>query len=185
MAAKLTKSKTVGIVGPVKAGDAIKYNYAFSQGVKAVSPDIKVLESYTGSFVDTVKAKEMAIAHMDDGADILTGTTQQVVGAIQGVSEKKGVYWFSNDMDQTDLAPEKIIACQVYKWKNLVKDIIDKHKEGKMGNEKLSLDFSNNGLEIVFNPALKDLITPEIKSIFDENFEKIKKGELDVKLPGE
>lgn len=185
LAAKLTKTKTVGIVGPVKAGDAIKYNYAFSQGVHALDPEIKVLESYTGGFGDSVKAKEMATAHMDAGADMLTGTAQQVIGAIQAVSEKDGVFWFSNDMDQISLARNKIIACQLYNWKNLIEDIIKRHKEGQLGGERLILSLANGGLEIIFNPELESMITPEIKDIFDENLEKIKKGELEIKLPSD
>ncbi len=185
IAAKITKSKVVGIVGPVKAGDAIKYNYGFRQGVEAVDKKIKILETYTGAFGDTVKAKEMAIAHMDAGADILTGTAQQTVGSIQAVSEKKGVYWFSNDMNQTSLSPDHIIASQVYQWKEVIKYIIENHRKGKHGGEKISLDFANQRLAIDFNPALDSLITPEIKKNFNENLEKIKKGEIKVKLPGE
>ncbi|MEQ8191802.1 MAG: BMP family protein [Candidatus Eremiobacterota bacterium] len=184
IAAKLTKSKVVGIVGPVKAGDAIKYNYGFRQGIESVDKKINVLETYTGAFGDTVKAKEMAIAHMDARADILTGTSQQAVGAIQAVSEKKGVYWFSDDMNQTSISPDHIIASQVYQWKEVIKYIIENHRKGKHGGEKISLDFANQRLAIVFNPALDSLITPEIKKIFNENLEKIKKGEIKVKLPG-
>ena len=185
IAAKITKSKTVGIVGPVKAGDAIKYNYGFRQGVESVDKTIKILETYTGAFGDTVKAKEMAIAHMDAGADILTGTAQQTVGAIQAVSEKKGVYWFSSDMNQTSLSPDHIIASQVYQWKEVIKYIIENHRKGKHGGERISLDFTNQRLSIDFNPALDSLIKPEIKKVFNENLEKIKKGEIKVKVPGE
>jgi len=184
VAAKLTKSKVVGIVGPVKAGDAIKYNYGFRQGVESVDKNIKILETYTGAFGDTVKAKEMAIAHMDAGADILTGTAQQTVGSIQAVSEKKGVYWFSNDMNQSSLSPAHIIASQVYQWEEVIKYIIENHRKGKHGGERISLDFANRRLAIDFNPALDSLITPEIKKIFNENLEKIKKEEIKVKLPG-
>jgi len=182
LAAKLTKTKIVGIVGPVKAGDAIKYNYGFIQGVNATDTSIKVLESYTGSFGDTVKAKEMAIAHIEAGADILTGTAQQSVGAIQAVSERH-VYWFSSDMDQSSLAPDSIIASQAYYWKDVVVYMIDSRNKGKLGGETIVLDFGNGRIKLVFNPKLKNLITPEIEKLFNDTFEKIKNGEIKVKLP--
>ncbi|MEW5813805.1 MAG: BMP family protein [Spirochaetota bacterium] len=185
IAAKLTKSKILGIVGPVKAGDAIKYNYGFRQGVEAVDPTVKVLESYTGSFGDTLKAKEMAGAHIDAKADILTGTAQQVVGAIQAVSEKSGIYWFSNDMDQSPLSPQHIIASQAYDWKDVVKYIITSYQKGKLGGEQIMLDLANGRVNIVFNPELKPLITPDIDTLFKETLQKIKKGELKVKLSTE
>ena len=184
LAAKLTKTKTVGIVGPVKTGDAIKYNYGFKQGVDSIDPSIKVLESYTGSFGDTIKAKEMATAQIEAGADILTGTAQQSVGAIQAVAEKPGVYWFSNDVDQSSLAPDHIIASQAYKWKDVVLYIVDNYKKSKLGGEVISLSLSNGRIEIVFNPKLKStLVTPEIEKLFNETLEKIKNGSIKVKLP--
>ena len=85
LAGKLSKSKVVGIVGPVEAGDAIKYNRGFQQGVEAAKNDVKVRIAYTGSFGDLVKAGEIAKTHMDAGADILTGSSQQVPGAIKAL----------------------------------------------------------------------------------------------------
>jgi basic membrane protein A len=183
LAAKLTKSKIVGIVGPVKTGDAIKYNYGFQQGVESVDPTIKIMESYTGSFGDIIKAKEMATAEIDAGADILTGTAQQTPGAIQAVSEKTGVYWFSSDVDQSSLAPDHIIASQVYRWKDVVLYMIDSFKNGKLGGEVIPLDLTNGRIQIIFNPKLKTLITPELEKLFNETIEKIKSGSIKVKLP--
>jgi len=183
LAAKLTKTKIVGIVGPVKTGDAIKYNYGFKQGVESIDPAIKILESYTGSFGDTIKAKEMATAQIDAGADILTGTAQQTPGAIQAVSEKAGVYWFASDVDQSPLAPDHVIASEVYGWKDAMLYMIDNFKKGKLGGEVIKLSLANGRIKIVFNPKLKTLITPEIEKLFNETVEKIKNGSIKVKLP--
>ncbi|KYH30802.1 basic membrane protein [Moorella mulderi DSM 14980] len=100
LAAMMTKSGITGIVGPVESGDAIKYNYGFQQGVAAAKPEVKVRIAYTGSFNDIVGAGELAKVHMDAGADILTGSSQQAVGAIRAVAGRSGKYWLSTDMDQ-------------------------------------------------------------------------------------
>lgn len=45
LAAKLTKSKTIGVTGPVEVGDAKTYIDGFVQGVASVDPSIKVNQS--------------------------------------------------------------------------------------------------------------------------------------------
>ena len=59
LAAKMSKSKIVGIVGPVEAGDAVKYNKGFMMGVAAAGGDVKTRIAYTGSFNEIVKAGEV------------------------------------------------------------------------------------------------------------------------------
>ena len=52
MAAMLTESKVIGVVGPIETGDAKLYVDGFVAGVKATDPDIEVLVTYINSFSD-------------------------------------------------------------------------------------------------------------------------------------
>ena len=67
-------------------------------------PDIKVNVNYTGNFGDTALAAEAANTHIKAGADVLTGSAQQVVGAI-GVAKDNNVYWFGIQSDQARWRP--------------------------------------------------------------------------------
>ncbi len=183
LAAQMTNSQVLGIVGPVRAGDAIKYNYGFIQGVEAANPSVRVLESYTGSFGDNIQAKEMAEAHINARADILTGTAQQVVGAIQAVSENDGVYWFANDTDQSPLAPNSIIASQAYSWETVVQYMVDSHMAGKLGGEIISLDLTNERIQLVFNPVLADLVPADLMAQFESKKADVASGAIQVRLP--
>ncbi len=60
IAALLSQSDVLGVVGPVEAGDAKLYIDGFVNGAKATKPDIGVNVSYTGSFGDTALAAEAA-----------------------------------------------------------------------------------------------------------------------------
>lgn len=184
IAAGVTKTGKVGIVGAVEAGDAIKFSVGFKKGVAAANPDVEVLESYTGSFADTVGAREMAIAHMDAGADVLTGTAQQSVGAIKAVAERAGVYWLSNDMDQSSLAPDSVLAAQAYHWESVIRHIIDARTKGGKG-EHLFLDFATGRLELVYNPRLENIIPDEVREQVAEARQAIISGELVIQLPKE
>ncbi|HEY80977.1 MAG TPA: BMP family ABC transporter substrate-binding protein [Caldilineae bacterium] len=145
LAAKLSKSSVLGVVGPVEAGDAKLYIDGFAAGAAYANPDVKVNISYTGSFGDTALAAEAANTHIAAGADVLTGSAQQVVGAI-GVAKDKGILWIGTQSDQSSLAPDIVVASQVYNWDGPFKDMIAKHMAGVMGGEVYALSLENGGL---------------------------------------
>ena len=105
MAAMLSKSKKIGVTGPVEVGDAKTYIDGFAQGVAAVDPSIKVNKTWTGSFSDVALMTEAAKTHIAAGADVLTGSSQSVVGSIGAAKEKGNVLWFGTQSDQASLAP--------------------------------------------------------------------------------
>ncbi|MDF2874236.1 MAG: putative ABC-type transport system, periplasmic component/surface lipoprotein [Sporomusa sp.] len=180
MAGKMSKSKTVGIVGPVEAGDAIKYNKGFQQGVAAANADVKLRIAYTGSFGDLVKAAEIAKTHMDAGADILTGSSQQVPGAIKAVASKPGVYWLSTDMDQSSIAPETVLAAQTYNWEKIVAKMIELRKGGTIGGQTMVLSFADGTLELKYNPKLADKIPQDVKDAVEKAKKDIASGALKI-----
>ena len=153
LAGHLTESGVIGVVGPVEAGDAKLYIDGFVAGVKAANPGAQVNVSYTGSFGDTALAAEAANTHISAGADVLTGSAQQVVGAI-GVAKEQGVPWIGTQSDQSSLAPEIVIASQLYDWDGVFSDIIQKHLAGEYGGAAYALTLKNEGLVMDFADGL-------------------------------
>ena len=78
-----------------------------------------------------------AKTHIASGADILTGSSQSVVGSIGAAKDKGKVLWFGTQADQASLAPKLVVASQVYDWTGMLKDIIAKHKSGVLGRHHL------------------------------------------------
>lgn len=182
IAAHVTESGVVGVIGPVEAGDAIKYNTGFIQGVESVDPDIEIKVGYTGSFGDTVAAREMAETQISEGADVLTGSAQQTVGAIRAAAEEEGVYWLSTDIDQSSLAPDTVIASQSLDFKEVVRYMIEARADGVYGGEHLPLSFENGFLTYDINEELSHLIDDELQALIDETMEKIKSGEITIEI---
>ncbi len=176
MAAALSKKGSIGVVGPIEVGDAKLFVDGFVAGAKAQNPKIKANVNYIGSFSDVALAAEAAHAHMAVGADVLTGTAQMVVGAI-GAARSKGVAWFGTQADQTELAPEIVVACQVYKWEVILRQILADMDNGILGGKKYAITLANDGLMIEFNPKYKlpDTVTKiGKKAVMDIKSGKIK-----------
>ncbi len=180
LAAKLTQSNVLGVVGPVEAGDAKLYIDGFVAGAKYANPDVTVNVSYTGSFGDTSLAAEAANTHIQAGADILTGSAQQVVGAI-GVAKEKGVLWMGTQADQSSLAPDIVVATQYYDWTPVLRDMMKKHNAGTMGGEVYTLTLENGGLDMRF----ADSLNADALAAANDALNAIKAGKLDPMNPGE
>ncbi len=178
MAAMLTKSKQIGVTGPVEVGDAKTYIDGFTQGVAAGNAAIKLSKTWTGSFSDVALMTEAAKTHIAAGADILTGSSQSVVGSIGAAKEKGTILWFGTQQDQAALAPTLVVASQQYDWTGMIKEIISKRKSGTLGGEKYVLQLKNNGLKIVYNSAYK--LPADVKAAGDKAIEGIKGGTIKV-----
>lgn len=153
-AALLSDKGVIGVIGPVEAGDAKLYIDGFKAGVLATKPDAKVNINYTGSFGDTALAAEAANTHLKAGADVLTGSAQQVVGAIQ-VAKDKGVYWLGSQSDQSPLAPEQVVMNEVYDWTKVLKEMIDSHNAGTLGGKVFTMTLKDGGQTTIINDKAK------------------------------
>jgi basic membrane protein A len=178
LAAMLTKSKIIGVTGPIEVGDAKTYIDGFVQGVASVDPNIQVSKTWTGSFSDVALMTEAAKTHIAAGADVLTGSSQSVVGSIGAAKDNGNVLWFGTQQDQSSLAPNLVVASQQYDWSAMINQIITNHKSGKLGGDTYVLQLKNGGLQIIYNSgyALPD----DVKTAGDAAIEGIKNGTITV-----
>jgi basic membrane protein A len=175
MAAAMSKKGGVGVVGPIEVGDAKLYVDGFVAGAKAQKANIRAKVNYIGSFSDVALAAEAARAHMSAGADVLTGTAQMVVGAI-GAARAKRVAWFGTQANQAELAPEIVVASQVYKWEVILSRIIADIDNGIKGGKMYEINLANKGLIIEFNDAYK--LSDDVKQAGLKAITGIKDGSI-------
>ncbi len=176
MAAALSKKGSIGVVGPIEVGDAKLYVDGFVAGAKAHKPQIKVQVNYIGSFSDVALAAEAARAHMAAaGADVLTGTAQMTVGAI-GAARAKGVAWFGTQSNQAKLAPEIVVASQVYKWEVALRKILESMDKGVLGGQKFIINLANGGEAMEFNDAYK--LPEDVKKVGMDTIKGIIAGSI-------
>ena len=170
IAAAISESGTIGMVGPIDAGDASLYVQGFQNGAEAEGASVNV--TFTGSFGDVALATESATAHVEAGADVLTGTAQHVVGAIN-IATANDIPWFGTQSNQESLAPELVVASQVYHWEVVLDDMFEQIEGGTLGGEVYTLTLENNGLVIEFNgcyeldSGVKDAAVDTIDGIID------------------
>ncbi len=175
IAASLSEAGVIGVVGPIEAGDASLYVKGFVAGAEATNPDVVVNVNWIGSFSDVALASEAASTHVSAGADVLTGTAQMVVGAI-GVAEENGALWFGTQASQTSLAPDVVVANQVYDWSGVLDDMIALIKDGTYGGKAYTITLANGGLVMDYNSAYA--LPEDVKALADEAVKGIIDGSI-------
>ncbi len=174
MAAQMTDN--IGVVGPVEAGEPTDFINAFERGV---GTDAEVAITYTGSFSDVALASEAANSFISNGAEVLTGTSQAMVGAI-GAAAEAGVFWFATQTNQNSLSPEYVVANQVYKWEVVLEPIIDGIQGGTLGGFIEEIDLANGGIVMEFNDAAVVDDPDGLRALMDETVAGIIAGEIDT-----
>jgi basic membrane lipoprotein Med (substrate-binding protein (PBP1-ABC) superfamily) len=183
LAGTLSETGVIGVVGPIEVGDAKLYVDGFVIGAQAANPEAEVNVNYIQSFSDVPLATEAANAFVANGADILTGSAQMVVGPI-AVAIENELLWFGTQASQEELSAASGMTFQVYRWDVVLKDIIAKIGEGTLGGESYVLTLENEGLEIVVSQALDEEIGETVTEIIDLLTEGIIAGDI-VTLPEE
>lgn len=175
IAAELSETGVLGVIGPIEVGDAKLYVDGFVEGVAAQNPDATVNVVYIESFSDVPKATEAAETHVANDADILTGTAQMVVGPV-AVAKENELYWFGTQASQAELSEASGVAFQVYKWDVVLMDIMDKIDNGILGGESYTLTLENGGLVIEFSESFE--MTEELEMLVQDTIDGIIAGDI-------
>ena len=126
LAAGLSKTKVIGIVGGYPVPEVNRLVNAFIKGAKEVNPDVKVLTTFINSWFDPAKAKEAALAQMDNKADVLYAERFGVIDA----AKSKNLFAFGNMSDQNLLAPDLVVSSPAWNLTPSVEYIIGQVKSG-------------------------------------------------------
>ena len=177
MAAMLSKSKVLGVIGPIAVGDAKLYVDGFCAGAKSVASSISCIPVYTGSFSDVSLMSAAATTFVANKADVLTGTAQAVVGAI-GVAKTNNLPWFGTQWTQVSLAQSNVVSSQVYDWSPFVGEILTDIQGGKLGGTTFTATLANGGAKIDFNPGFS--LPAEVKAKADSLIKGITDGSIKV-----
>ncbi|MDR0552299.1 MAG: BMP family ABC transporter substrate-binding protein [Spirochaetaceae bacterium] len=100
LAAAMSKSGIVGFVGGTNIPVINDFLVGYIQGAKAEKPDVKVIPSYVGNFEDTAKAKELAFAQYNIGADVIFSVAARAGNGAIEAAKDRGRYAIGVDNDQ-------------------------------------------------------------------------------------
>jgi basic membrane lipoprotein Med (substrate-binding protein (PBP1-ABC) superfamily) len=173
----ISKTKVIGVIGPIAVGDSKLYVDGFQAGAMAANPDTAVHVSYTGSFSDPSLMSKQATQYLAQKADVLTGSSQSVVGAIT-VAKQNNVAWFGTQWSQASLAPKQVVSSQVYVWNGMLTNVLNGIQAGKLGGSSYTINLKNGGEKIQYNPGYA--LSASVKASVQKVITGIQNGSIKV-----
>ncbi len=177
----ITPSKTIGVIGGVKAVGIDKFLVGYVQGAHAIDPNLKVLVNYSNAFGDPAKGKQLADAMFQQGANIVYqvagGTGTGVIQAAQAANK----YAIGVDSDQDAIAPGHVLTSMIKRTDFAVYDSINRLVCGKLkGGDTVNLGLKEGAVGLSPMKFTRSLIPSKYLDRVNADQQKIIDGQIKV-----
>lgn len=157
----------------------------FEQGANYINPDITILQSFAGTWIDPLKGKELTLAQYEQGADIVMNVASGTGTGVLAAAKEAGKYAIGVDLNQDNDQPGHVVTSMVKRVDTACYDVISSVADGGFkGNATTYLEVSNDGVDLtdfsVIKERLGDQFPAEIPDKVQELKDKIISGEIVV-----
>jgi basic membrane lipoprotein Med (substrate-binding protein (PBP1-ABC) superfamily) len=180
IAARMSKTRVVGMVGGPEVPSIESTFQAFEAGVMAVDPNVKVLKAYTKSNDDVGAAKRQTLAFLDQKADMIIHQANAAAGGVFEACQERGVLAFGTNSDQSGDAPMTVICSAVIiagpAFVDMAKQVRDKTFKAGVFLQGME----QRAVGLVWNEKLAVGVQQSVKDMVEETKRKIISGEVVV-----
>lgn len=176
LAAGASKTGAIGWVGGNPAPNMLANLHAWDAGAKAVNPQVKSLHTFIGSWFDPPKAKEAAIAQVEQGADVLAAEGVGVIDA--GIA--KNVLVIGAMTDQNHLGPKVVLTSVTWDLGPLVTAVGKSVADKKWESKNWSFGIAQGSVKLADFHGLDGAVKPDVMKAVDDKLAAIKDGKFEV-----
>ena len=177
----------IGFVGAKDTAAVINDSaVGYIEGAQFVNPDIKVLVSYVGSYVDSATAKELALTQYSSGADcVFVAAGPASVGVIEAGAESQK-YVIGVDSDQALAYEGKdeanyIISSAIKGVGDSLFSSIERAQAGELPyGEHETLGLAEGAVGLADNEIYNTVVPEDVRTAVDGAKEKLLTGEVTV-----
>ena len=181
IAARVTKTGTIGFVGGKDIPIIHRFFVGYYYGAKMADPDVKVLESYSGSFNDPAAGKEYTLALINQGSDINFAVAGATSAGVIDAAKSTKTFAIGVDSNQNYMAPGNVLTSMVKRVDtqayDMIKSVVDDKFEG--GTVKL-YGLAEDGVAAAMDDNNKGLISDAVLAEVDGLKAKLLSGEIVV-----
>jgi basic membrane protein A len=192
IAAKESKTGTIGFVGGMDIGLIHRFARGYEQGAKSVNPNVNVIFNYVGvtdgAWNNPGKGKELALAQIGKGADVIftaagnsgLGVFDAVEQAGRGPDGRARAYVIGVDSNQNGVKPGFVLTSMVKRVDNavyqIVSDVVNHKFQGGFHVYGLEAD----GVAYAMDSNNQALIPPDVIQQVEASKQKIINGQIQV-----
>ena len=183
--AKISKTGRLGTGGGIEIPSVASTFLAFEAGARDARADVRIAETYLGSWEDVAAAREATLAQVALGAAVLLHNADAAArGFFAALGESEGVYGFGTNRDQNDLAPDSVIASAVLDIPRALLMVAREVEAGRFRPRSIRFGMRDGVVGIVWNDALVSRLGVGIPITAKSLVRRIKSGQLVVPRAG-
>lgn len=176
-----------GLIGGMDIPPISESFTGFINGAKSVDPSYPVQVTYLGNWTDTAGAKEASFSYVDGGANFLLGNADFAGNGVYQAMLEKDVNGFGMFGDNTEKAPNQIVANYILDYGAGLVELAAEVKAGTFkpnGNIEFGLA-DEKVIYIVYNENATNPVPQELRDEVAALYPKIASGEIDTLAPVE
>lgn len=191
LAAKTTKTGTIGFLGGMDIGLIHRFEKGYEEGAQSVNPNIRVIQNYVGvtdsAWNNPGKGKELSLAQIQKGADVIfTAAGNSGLGVFDAV-EQQGMqngrathFVIGVDSNQNMVKPGFVLTSMVKRVDNVVYNIVQDVVNGRFSPGLHVFGLDKDAVGYSMDEFNRDLITADTIQQVEDAKKKIIAGEIKV-----
>ncbi|MCA9771809.1 MAG: BMP family protein [Myxococcales bacterium] len=181
MVAGLMSEGATAAIGGVDIPSIRSTFLAYGAGAKRARPQIRVIESFIGSWEDVGAAKEATLAAIQQGARFVFHNADAAgLGVFQAVRSRPGTFAFGSNKNQNDVAPDVVLASAVLDIPAAFVAVAREVKEGRFAPRVHRLGMAEGIVSLVWNDRLKPKVPADVLEKVEAVRKEIVAGTFEV-----
>lgn len=181
MAARTTKTGTIGFVGGKDIPIIHRFWIGYYYGAKLANPKVNVLQSFSGTFTDPAAGLEYADALYDQGADINFGVAGRTTIGVLEAAKNRNKLAIGVDSDENCLAPGHVLTSMVKRVDNEAYELIKETVQGTFkGGSVVTFGPAQGGVVAAMDKCNKGMIAPATLAYVHQFEQKLLKNQIVV-----
>lgn len=179
LAAMLTKTKKVDVIGGTDIPAIRRIMTGFSQGVAYQDPSVTVLTDFAGTFADPQVGLALALKRYGEGVDVIHNAASKTGLGIIQAAQQVNKFVTGTSGDQRYLAPGNMVGNRPKRVDTAVLLLIEETHSGAFKPGIRSLGLKENGLTL--GPFDSSIVTQQMLTRLDDLKLSIISGQIVVK----
>lgn len=186
LAAQVTRSNRIGIIGPVTIPETVRHINAFTLGARSINPQAKVIVRWTGDWFNPEAETQATMELIDQGVDVLYGQTdtrvpQDVARTMttidlpETMDDEGGrpILTFGHDNQNACNGDEtRCLASLGYKWGPMLVRILETIQQGTWRPDQIIWEQMRDdpNLSAVYLTQINRTLVPSVVQLDVESF---------------
>ena len=178
LAAKISKTGTIGSVAAINVPSINSTLKAYAAGAKSVNPNIKVLDIVYVGGEDPAAAKAATLGVIAAGADVVIHQANAGAQGVFDACKEKNVHALGTNANQNANSSGAVVASAFINAKPAFLELAKSVKDGKFVGEVVLMGMDKGTIDFAIREDFT--VADDVKKLLDDTKEKIARGELTV-----